>query len=157
MAVYKSILKMRKILIFSLLLMFAATVMAQNATSIAGVWWNDDKTSKIEIKKVNGEYAGTVSYISPQHYVDGKPEKDYNNPNPQLRERSTLGMQVLSGLKYNAKDEQWQNGRIYDPQNGKTYDCYAWFDKDPDILYLKGYVAGIKLLGRSTTWYRATN
>ncbi len=44
-------------------------------------------------------------------------------------------------------------GSIYDPKNGKTYDCYAWFeDGDFNNLYIKGYVAGIKALGRKTIW-----
>lgn len=148
---------MKRIFASVLILLFAVKVMAQKAESIVGVWWNDKKTSKIEIKEVKGEYVGTVIYINPDKYVNGQPEKDYNNPDPNLRSRSRLGLQILSGLKYVAKDNQWQNGRIYDPDNGKTYDCYAWFDKDLNTLYLKGYVVGIKWLGRSTTWTRATN
>jgi uncharacterized protein (DUF2147 family) len=148
---------MKKFLAFSLIVLFAAKGMAQKSEAIAGVWWNDKKTSKIEIKKQNGQFIGTVVYISPTSYVDGQPEKDFNNPDPDLRSRSRLGLQILSGLKYDAEDDQWQNGRIYDPDNGKTYDCYAWFDDDPNTLYLKGYVVGIKWLGRSTTWTRATD
>lgn len=148
---------MKRILVFSLMLLFAAKIMAQKADAIVGVWWNDKKTSKIEIKEQNGKFIGTVIYISPTSYVNGEPEKDFNNPDPKLRTKSRLGLQILSNLKYVAKDNQWQEGRIYDPDNGKTYDCYAWFDKDPNTLYLKGYVVGIKLLGRSTTWTRATN
>ncbi len=146
---------MKQIVIISLLLVFVAKGFAQNAQSIVGVWWNDKKTSKIEIKEENGKFIGTVVYINPEKYVNGEPEKDSNNPDPNLRSRSRLGLQILSGLKYNSKEKQWQDGRIYDPDNGKTYDCYAWLDKDPHILYLKGYVVGIKWLGRSTTWTRA--
>jgi uncharacterized protein (DUF2147 family) len=147
---------MKPILIVSLVILFALKGAAQKAESIVGTWWNDKKTSKIEIKQENGKFSGTVVYIKPEKYVNGEPEKDFNNPDPNLRSRSRLGLQILSGLKFKADDNNWQNGRIYDPDNGKTYDCYAWFDKDPNILYLKGYVVGIKLLGRSTTWTRAT-
>ena len=145
---------MKRILIFSLLVFFTVKGMAQNAQAIAGTWWNDKKTSKIEIKEVGGKFTGTVIYITPEKYVNGEPEKDTNNPDPNLRSQSRLGLQILKGLTYIAKDNNWQNGRIYDPDNGKTYDCYAWFDKDPDTLYLKGYVVGIKWLGRSTIWTR---
>lgn len=148
---------MKKILLFSLIALFASKGMAQKAQSIMGIWWNDKKTSKIEIKEVNGKFIGTVIYINPEKYVNGEPEKDEKNPDPNLRSRSRLGLQILSELRYVPKDNQWQNGRIYDPDNGKTYDCYAWFDSDPNTLYLKGYVVGIKWLGRSTTWTRATN
>jgi uncharacterized protein (DUF2147 family) len=143
---------MKRILIFALLLFFAAKGMTQN--SIVGIWWNDKKTSKIEVKEENGKFTGTVIYINPEKYVNGEPEKDFNNPDPNLRTRSRLGLQILKGLQYVAKDKNWQNGRIYDPDNGKTYDCYAWLDKDPNILYLKGYLLGMKFVGRSTTWTR---
>jgi len=146
---------MKHVLIFTLFVLFAVKGIAQNAQAIAGVWWNDKKTSKIEIKEENGKFIGTVIYINPDKYVNGEPEKDTNNPDPKLRSQSRLGMKILSGLQYVAKDKQWQNGRIYDPDNGKTYDCYAWFEKDPNVLYLKGYVVGIKMLGRSTMWNKA--
>lgn len=140
-------------LVFCLLISHA---FAQEAQKIAGIWFNDSKTSKIEVEEENGKFTGTVIYINPEKYVNGEPEKDHQNPDVKLRSRSRLGLQILSGLKYNDSDREWQGGRIYDPDNGKTYDCYAWFDKDANTLYLKGYVVGIKWLGRSTTWTRTT-
>ena len=143
----------------SLLLVFGLIVsrlFAQDAQKIAGVWWNDEKTSKIEVKEENGQFTGTVIYIIPEKYVNGEPEKDNMNPDVKLRSRSRLGLQILSGLHFVAGDKEWQDGRIYDPKNGKTYDCFAWFEKDNNVLYIKGYVAGVKWLGRSTTWTRTT-
>jgi len=141
------------ILVFGLLI---SRAIAQDAQKITGIWWNDEKTSKIEVKEENGKFTGTVIYINPEKYVNGEPEKDNMNPDVKLRSRSRLGLQILSGLKFNASDKEWQGGRIYDPKNGKTYDCFAWFDQDAPVLNLKGYVAGIKWLGRSTTWTRTT-
>lgn len=141
------------LLVFGLIL---SRSFAQDAQKIAGVWWNDEKTSKIEVKEENGQFTGTVIYINPEKYVNGEPEKDNMNPDVKLRTRSRLGLAILSGLKYVPGDKQWQNGRIYDPKNGKTYDCFAWFESDNNMLYIKGYVAGIKWLGRSTTWTRTT-
>jgi len=147
---------MKKIgLILVLGLLFSRAI-AQDAQKISGLWWNDEKTSKIEVKEENGKFIGTVIYIKPEKYVNGEPEKDNMNPDVKLRSRSRLGLQILSGLKFNTSDKEWQGGRIYDPKNGKTYDCFAWFDQDATVLNLKGYVAGIKWLGRSTTWTRTT-
>jgi uncharacterized protein (DUF2147 family) len=129
---------------------------AQDAQKIAGIWWNDEKTSKIEVKEENGKFIGTVIYINPEKYVNGEPEKDNMNPDVKLRSRSRLGLQILSGLKFDASDKEWQGGRIYDPKNGKTYDCFAWFEKDANTLNIKGYIAGMKWLGRATTWTRTT-
>lgn len=148
---------MKKIGLVLFLSLLISGAFAQDAQKIAGIWWNAEKTSKIEVKEENGKFIGTVVYINPSKYVNGEPEKDTENPDAKLRSRSRLGLQILSGLKFNASDKEWQNGRIYDPDNGKTYDCFAWFESDSNILYLKGYVVGIKWLGRSTTWTKVAN
>ncbi len=148
---------MKKIGLVLVLSILISGAFGQDAGKIAGIWWNAEKTSKIEIKEENGKFTGTVVYINPSKYVNGEPEKDIKNPDEKLRSRSRLGLQILSGLKYNSSDKEWQNGRIYDPDNGKTYDCFAWFESDLNTLSLKGYIVGIKWLGRSTTWTRATN
>ena len=147
---------MKRLGLILVLCLLISQAFAQDAQKIAGVWWNDEKTSKIEVKEENGKFIGTVIYINPEKYVNGEPEKDNMNPDVKLRSRSRLDLQILSGLKFNTSDKEWQGGRIYDPKNGKTYDCFAWFEKDTNILNLKGYVAGIKWLGRSTTWTRTT-
>ncbi len=126
---------------------------AQEADKITGIWWNDEKTTKIKVEKENGKYLGTIVYMIPEKYENGQPPKDDNNPDEKLQDRSLIGLQILSGLEYDAKDEEWNNGEIYDPKSGNTYTCYAWLESD-DLLKLKGYVAGIRLLGRSSEWYR---
>lgn len=145
---------MKKTGLILLLCLIISGAFAQEAQKIAGIWWNEEKTSKIEVKEEGGQFVGTIIYIIPEKYVNGEPEKDNMNPDAKLRSRSRLGISILSGLKYNSSEKQWLDGRIYDPKNGKTYDCYAWFEKDNNVLYIKGYVAGIKWLGRSTTWTR---
>ncbi len=147
---------MKKTGLVLLLCLIVSGAFAQEAQKIAGIWWNEEKTSKIEVKEEGGQFVGTIIYILPEKYVNGEPEKDNMNPDAKLRSRSRLGISILSGLKYNSSEKQWLDGRIYDPKNGKTYDCYAWFEKDSNLLYIKGYVAGIKWLGRSTTWTRTT-
>ena len=36
--------------------------------------------------------------------------------------------------------------------SGKTYDCYMWFEDDSKVLYMKGFVLGMRMLGRSSAW-----
>lgn len=147
---------MKKLVVLFTLLIYALTGIAQEADKITGIWWNEEKTSKIEIEKKDGKYIGTIVHIIPENYENGEPPKDDENPDESLRDRSILGLQILSGFEYDAKDEEWENGKIYDPKSGNTYDCYAWLDSD-DLLKLKGYVAGIRWLGRKSEWYRTTN
>lgn len=144
---------MKKIAFLLLMGLYVLTGVAQEADKITGIWWNDEKTTKIKVEKESGKYIGTIVYIIPEKYENGQPPKDENNPDENLCDRSLIGLQILESLEYNAKEKEWNNGQIYDPKSGKTYDCYAWLEND-DLLKLKGYVAGIRLLGRSSEWYR---
>ncbi|HYQ56313.1 MAG TPA: DUF2147 domain-containing protein [Draconibacterium sp.] len=146
---------MKKLVILFLLGVYALAGKAQEADKIVGVWWNDEKTTKIEVEKKDGKYIGTIVYMIPEKYENGAPPKDDENPDPALRNRSVVGIQILDGFEYDAKNEEWKNGTIYDPKSGKTYDCYSWLESD-DVLKLKGFVAGIRMLGRSSEWYRTT-
>jgi len=144
---------MKNLVVLILLVIYSVAGFAQKADEIAGVWWNEEKTSKIKIEKEDGKYIGTIAYVIPENYENGEPPKDDENPDESLRDRSILGLQILKGFEYDAKEEEWVDGKIYDPKSGKTYDCYAWLEDD-NLLKLKGYVAGIRWLGRSSEWYR---
>ncbi len=146
---------MKKLVILLFLGVYAMAGFAQQADKILGIWWNEEKTSKIEIKKVDGKYVGTIVYMIPEKYENGQPPKDKENPDKALRSRSIVGIQILSGLEYEADDKEWDDGTIYDPKSGKTYDCYVWLESDK-LMKLKGYVAGIKWMGRSSEWYKTT-
>ena len=147
---------MKLALFISLLIcLSAADSKAQQADDITGIWWNDIKTSKIKVEKKDGKYIGTIVYLIPEKYINGEPEKDGNNPDLNLKKRSVLNLQILSGLIYNSGDKEWTGGLIYDPKSGKTYDCFVWLE-GKDNLQLKGFVAGIRLLGRKSAWTRTT-
>ena len=127
----------------------------QNADDITGIWWNDIKSSKIKVEKKDGKYIGTIVYLIPEKYINGEPEKDGNNPDPKLKSRSILNLQILNELVYNPGDKEWAGGMIYDPKSGKTYDCFVWLE-GKDVLQLKGFGAGIRMLGRKSAWTRTT-
>ena len=146
---------MKKLIVLFLLGIYSVAGFAQDADKIVGVWWNDEKTTKIEVEKKDGKYIGTIVYMIPEKYENGQPPKDKENPDPALQSRSIVGLQILNDFEYDAKKEEWKNGTIYDPKSGNTYDCYGWLEND-DLLKLKGFVAGIRLLGRSSEWYRTS-
>lgn len=134
---------------------YSIASVAQEADKIAGVWWNEEKTTKIEVKKEAGKYVGTIVYMIPEKYKNGEAPKDDKNPDEKLRKRSVVGLQILNGFEYNAKKKEWSEGTIYDPKSGKTYDCYGWLESD-NLLKLKGFVAGIRWMGKSSEWYRTS-
>ena len=146
---------MKKLLILFFLGIYALSSYAQKADKIVGIWWNDEKTTKIQVEKKDGKYIGTIVYMIPEKYENGLPPKDDENPDEALRDRSLIGLQILDGFIYSDEKNEWNTGRIYDPKSGKTYDCYGWLESD-DLLKLKGFVAGMRWLGKSSEWYRTS-
>jgi uncharacterized protein (DUF2147 family) len=63
-----------------------------------------------------------------------------------------LGLTNVWG--FNFKDGEWINGFIYDPKNGKTYDCIMTMDNDKSKLNVRGYIMGMTMFGRTDTWVR---
>ncbi|MBT3505639.1 MAG: DUF2147 domain-containing protein [Piscirickettsiaceae bacterium] len=92
--------------------------------------------------ETNEIYTGTISGST-----DNKDRKDHHNP--ELRERSLLNVIVLGDFKY-VGNLQWQDGWVYDPNNGKTYRCKMQLI-DRKTLEIRGYI-GISLFGRTETW-----
>jgi uncharacterized protein (DUF2147 family) len=146
---------MKKYLFIAIAILFVPLFLQAQASKIEGTWYNDEKTSTIEVTKgADGRYMGKINWLDEPN-KNGKPKIDDENSDPKLATRPLLGLVILKNFKYDSKSKQWQEGSIYDPKNGKTYDCYAWFENgDFNSLYLKGYVAGIKALGRKTIWTR---
>ena len=145
---------MKKFLLVMILAAYGFAAVAQKAEDIEGIWWNDEKTSKIKVEKKEGKFTGTIVYMIPEKYINGKPPVDDKNPDPKMHSRPLVGLQILNGFVYNPDKKEWANGKIYDPKSGKTYDCYAWLEGD--VLKLKGFVAGIRWLGRESEWYKTT-
>ena len=146
---------MKKCFLTAFVILFIPLFVQAQANRIEGTWYNDDKTSTIEIKRAsNGTYTGKITWLDEPN-ENGKPKVDDDNPDPKLRNRPIMGLTIVKNFRYDSKKKRWNQGSIYDPKNGKTYDCFAWFDDgNYNKLYLKGYVAGIKALGRKTTWTR---
>lgn len=126
---------------------------AQN--EILGSWYNDIKSSKIEIYEEKGLYYGRIIWLEDPANSDGStPRVDEFNEDPTLTKRQLMNLVILKELRWNSSEKEWQEGTIYDPNNGKTYECYCLLQED-GTLYFKGYVLGITWLGRSTVWTKA--
>jgi len=124
-----------------------------DADKVLGNWFTDDKETKIEIYKNGEKYFGKIIWLLEPNEDDGTPKVDDENPDPNLQNRPVMGLVLLKDFTYDPKKEEWSGGTIYDPKNGKTYDCYMWMD-GPE-LQIKGFVLGMRFVGRKTTWTNA--
>ena len=132
-----------------LFLFIICTLSAQN--SVIGKWKTiDDETGKpksmVEIYEKSGKIFGKVVEIFEAENRNRVCEKctgdDKNVP--------ILGMVIIRGL---SKDgNEYSNGKIIDPKNGKTYKCLLALETK-DKLKVRGYI-GFSLIGRSQYWIR---
>jgi uncharacterized protein (DUF2147 family) len=113
--------------------------------AIVGEWLTAAKDGKVQIYKSTNRFFGKISWGNRSN------SKDTNNPDPKLRDQNLIGLVILKDFAFNGKDK-WEDGTIYDPNNGKTYSCVIRL-KDEKSLEVRGYI-GISLLGRTEVWTR---
>jgi uncharacterized protein (DUF2147 family) len=136
-------------LICGILILCFTGIKAQES-KVIGTWLNEEGTSHVRIfKATNGKYYGKIVWLR------DKPERlDVNNPDETKRNIPLLDLLIMKSFIYDNEKDQWNNGSIYDPKNGKTYSCYMWFEDSQDELFIKGYILGMKFIGRETKWKR---
>ncbi len=144
--------------IVSTSVLLAAFAYAAGPDDILGLWNTEEKDAKIEIFKCGAKYCGKIAWLKEPVYpagskegAPGTPILDHNNPNPELRKRPLIGTRILNDFVF-AGDNLWENGKIYNSDNGKMYRGRITLNS-PDQLNVRGFI-GIPLLGGSTTWTR---
>jgi len=119
---------------------------------ICGKWESVEKSLIIQVYMEGGAFKAKITWYSD---TEGKPMDywtDRRNPNPALRNRKILGMEVLRGLQYNPDNNSWENGMVYDSKHGREWNASATIDKNGQ-LRVRGYWH-FKFIGRTMTFYR---
>ena len=119
---------------------------------IVGTWYTSTKNAKVSIFKTGNTFYGKIIWLKNPNEDDNKPKVDKNNPDEKLRSRHISGMLILKSFEFNTSDNNWQNGEIYDPKNGKTYSCKLTLSNQ-NTLEVRGFI-GISLIGRTEVWTR---
>ena len=111
-------------------------------------YWSTDAGSVLHIDHCGPAVCMTIVTISQKApgVIDG------HNPDPALRERPVCKMVIGNGFVLKDADHG-ENGRIYDPESGKTY--RSVIASEGNTLSVRGYI-GVKALGRSQTWKRTS-
>ena len=112
--------------LFLTLLLLVPLALAADEDKILGIWATPENDCKIEIFKSGSKYYGRIVWLKEPLYpadddggMAGRPVVDRQNPNPDLRSRPLIGLQLIEGFTYVGKNV-WEKGTIYNPDNGKT-------------------------------------
>ena len=130
----------------ALIMPFAAAL----AQDVIGKWKLADGTAIVEVYKSGDSFNGKIVWLQNPTDSDGTPAKDDNNPDKNLRSRQIMGLNMLSGLKKTG--DEYSGGKIYDPGNGKTYNCSM--KVEGDVLKVRGSLDKKGLIGRTMDWFR---
>ncbi|MBN8692951.1 MAG: DUF2147 domain-containing protein [Bacteroidetes bacterium] len=132
---------MKKIIFSTSLFLFAIASLAQNkANDILGYYMSPSGKSILKIYENNGKYYGKPVWMKEPEMLDSK------NPDVSKRNQKVFGSNAIRDFVFDGKDT-WAKGYIYDPNNGKTYDCKITRDEKGN-LNVRGYI-GISLIGRT--------
>lgn len=129
------------------LLLAGVAVFAQG---VIGKWKLDDGSAIVEVYQEGDVYNGRIVWLAESVDENGAPYKDVLNPDKSLRSRELMGLNMLSGLSYNGKE--YTGGKIYDPGNGKTYNCSM--KVEGRVLKVRGSLDKRGIMGRTMDWFR---
>lgn len=148
----------RSIILLIGFILAASSAVGAEAGGILGLWNTPENDSKIEIFRCGDKYCGRIADLKEPNYtaddkegIPGQPILDRENPNPALRTRTLLGLQLMEGFSYSGRNV-WEGGVIYNPDNGKTYKCKITLSA-PNRLEVRGFI-GFSLFGRTSIWSR---
>jgi uncharacterized protein (DUF2147 family) len=124
------------------------------ATDPIGVWATVEEKSHVKIEPCGAKLCGTIIWLKEPLDPKGQEKTDIHNSDEGQRARKILGLAILSDF-VKSKDEAgvWEDGKIYNPEDGKVYSCTLTMKDDGATLRVRGYV-GIALLGQTQIWKR---
>ncbi len=116
-------------------------------SSLAGNWVTPDRSVVEVLPCSDGALCARLLSLG----RSDAPKTDLNNPDAAMRTRALCGLTIGTGFMPDGADKA-KDGKIYDPESGKTYS--GQMQGQGDTLKLRGYV-GTPLFGRTETWHRA--
>lgn len=132
-------------------LFVGAYAVDKHADDVIGVWKTGSGKGMVRIYKEGNKYYGKIVWLKEPNDETGKPKVDKNNSDESLRNRPLLGLVNLRDFVYKG-NKVWENGRIYDPENGNDYSCEMKMT-DENTLEVRGFI-GVSLFGRTDVWKR---
>ena len=104
-----------------------------------GVWLTPGGKSHVEIAPCGEKLCGRIVWLAEPNNEQGQPKRDAENADESLRSRPILGLPLLTGFPQEPEDGVWDDGDIYNPEDGKTYSSELEMN-DRDTLKVSGCV-----------------
>jgi uncharacterized protein (DUF2147 family) len=144
---------MKKIIFVFTLLFIGIIIYSQSEVDrITGVWLNNLGNAEVEIFKRDGKFFGKIVWIKVPNDMDINLAKDKNNPDPSLRSRKILELEILTDLAY--ENGAWIDGKLYSPEKGQTVDCKVEISDDNKTLFVK---ASKGIFSKTLEWKKVDN
>jgi uncharacterized protein (DUF2147 family) len=146
---------MNKIILLLLICHIGTSSCAQKSPDdICKIWYNGEKTVKIQIYKSGLKYFGKIIWLKEPKDESGNEKIDKNNPDVSKRGNKILGSLMLTNFAHEGVNT-YENGQIYDGRNGKIYNCILTLETE-NRLKVRGYI-GISLFGKTDIWTATIN
>lgn len=130
--------------------LLAPSLAAQSPTPV-GVWLHANGRIQVEIAPCGERLCGKIVWFKWPNDDQGLPLVDLKNPDPALRTRPLLGLEILSDLRRTA-ERTWEGGKIYNPDDGADYRAQMSI-QDDGTLRLRAYVL-LPFFGETLIWTR---
>ena len=134
-------------------IMLGGSLTSSLAADPSGTWLTENGAATVRIASCGSELCGTITALKePNDPATGRPKTDKNNPDPNLRNRPLIGIQIVFGMKPSGTADKW-NGQVYNAEDGKTYSGSITM-QGTRTLKLEGCVLG-GLICKGQTWTRS--
>ncbi|MEL6375280.1 MAG: DUF2147 domain-containing protein [Pseudomonadota bacterium] len=131
---------------------FSAGSASAQARDIHGLWIDHTGRGAVQIERCGSRLCGKIVWLRKATDRRGRPLRDMLNPRRAKRGKPICGLQIIGGLRRQS-DGSWDQGWIYAPDKGETYDVELRM-RGRNRLQVKGYL-GLKLFNETYVWRRA--
>lgn len=152
---------MKKTILF-LSLLLSSMLLASTPDDVLGLWITEkgDNGNQliVEIYKTpDNLYNGRIKDMTIPIYTvgeyAGQEKMDLKNKDEKLKHRKLKGIDFVYSFKYDPDDDEYEDGNIYNPENGKEYYSTMEFNKD-GTLTVEGSIDKMGWFGKKQIWKR---
>ena len=134
----------------------AGSAIAAPLRDPTGTWLTEDERARVRVEKCGPTQDHVCAYVvwmkPATEGEDVTAKRDVKNPDPKKRNRAILGHQLMMGLS--ANEDGRYAGKIYNNEDGKSYDVTVWSEQ-PGTLNVRGCL--VAFLCSTQIWTRTNS